>query len=159
MCSNRLWRLWDCRQAAEEGPPPRRCRKVSLLGAAAAFAGLLGLAAVSPAAEAPPMRVGSEIAYPPFCSLDAQGRAGALAALVLGDGSGLSREDWQILQDTGTVHLLVISGQHIDLLAAVMYLLVAGLARFGLWPLRWPWCSGRAETSPRTRRSSCRSAH
>ncbi|MFJ2482790.1 DNA internalization-related competence protein ComEC/Rec2 [Pseudomonas sp. NPDC087598] len=70
---------------------------------------------------------------------DAQGRAGALAALVLGDGSGLSREDWQILQDTGTVHLLVISGQHIGLLAAVMYLLVAGLARYGLWPLRWPW--------------------
>ncbi|RVD78287.1 DNA internalization-related competence protein ComEC/Rec2 [Pseudomonas koreensis] len=62
-----------------------------------------------------------------------------MAALVLGDGSGLSREDWQTLQDTGTVHLLVISGQHIGLLAAVMYLLVAGLARFGLWPLRWPW--------------------
>ncbi|WP_166220986.1 DNA internalization-related competence protein ComEC/Rec2 [Pseudomonas atagonensis] len=72
-------------------------------------------------------------------AVDAQGRGGALAALVLGDGSGLSREDWQILQDTGTVHLLVISGQHIGLLAAVMYLLVAGLARFGLWPLRWPW--------------------
>jgi len=72
-------------------------------------------------------------------AVDAQGRSGALAALVLGDGSGLSREDWQILQDTGTVHLLVISGQHIGLLAAVMYMLVAGLARFGLWPLRWPW--------------------
>lgn len=72
-------------------------------------------------------------------SVDAQGRSGALAALVLGDGSGLSREDWRILQDTGTVHLLVISGQHIGLLAAVMYWLVAGLARFGLWPLRWPW--------------------
>jgi competence protein ComEC len=72
-------------------------------------------------------------------SVDAQGRNGALAALVLGDGSGLSREDWQILQDTGTVHLLVISGQHIGLLAAVMYWLVAGLARFGLWPRRWPW--------------------
>ena len=71
--------------------------------------------------------------------VDAQGRGGALAALVLGDGSGLSREDWQILQDTGTVHLLVISGQHIGMLAAVIYLLVAGLARFGLWPLRWPW--------------------
>ena len=71
--------------------------------------------------------------------VDAQGRSGALVALVLGDGSGLSREDWQILQDTGTVHLLVISGQHIGLLAAVMYLLVAGLARYGLWPLRWPW--------------------
>ncbi|VVO68278.1 DNA internalization-related competence protein ComEC/Rec2 [Pseudomonas fluorescens] len=72
-------------------------------------------------------------------AVDAQGREGALAALVLGDGSGLSREDWQILQDTGTVHLLVISGQHIGMLAAVMYLLVAGLARYGLWPLRWPW--------------------
>ncbi|MEX5665336.1 DNA internalization-related competence protein ComEC/Rec2 [Pseudomonas neuropathica] len=72
-------------------------------------------------------------------AVDAHGRAGALAALVLGDGSGLSREDWRILQDTGTVHLLVISGQHIGLLAAVMYWLVAGLARFGLWPLRWPW--------------------
>lgn len=71
--------------------------------------------------------------------VDAQGREGALAALVLGDGSGLSREDWQVLQDTGTVHLLVISGQHIGLLAAVMYLLVAGLVRYGLWPLRWPW--------------------
>ncbi|MGP6426450.1 DNA internalization-related competence protein ComEC/Rec2 [Pseudomonas pharyngis] len=72
-------------------------------------------------------------------AVDAQGRNGALAALVLGDGSGLSREDWQILQDTGTVHLLVISGQHIGLLAALMYALVAGLARFGFWPLRWPW--------------------
>ena len=72
-------------------------------------------------------------------AVDAHGRAGALAALVLGDGSGLGREDWQILQDTGTVHLLVISGQHIGLLAAVMYWLVAGLARFGLWPRRWPW--------------------
>ncbi|MGG2023993.1 DNA internalization-related competence protein ComEC/Rec2 [Pseudomonas sp. S8] len=71
--------------------------------------------------------------------VDTQGRGGALAALVLGDGSGVSREDWQILQDTGTVHLLVISGQHIGMLAAVMYLLVAGLARYGWWPLRWPW--------------------
>ncbi len=51
-------------------------------------------------------------------AVDAQGRTGALAALVLGDGAGLSREDWQVLQDTGTVHLLVISGQHVGLLAA-----------------------------------------
>ncbi|WP_085656037.1 DNA internalization-related competence protein ComEC/Rec2 [Pseudomonas sp. B11(2017)] len=72
-------------------------------------------------------------------AVDAQGRNAALAALVLGDGSGLAREDWQILQDTGTVHLLVISGQHIGLLAAVVYGLVAGLARWGLWPVRWPW--------------------
>ncbi|EJM95469.1 DNA internalization-related competence protein ComEC/Rec2, partial [Pseudomonas sp. GM74] len=72
-------------------------------------------------------------------AVDAQGRNGALTALVLGDGAGLSREDWQVLQDTGTVHLLVISGQHIGLLAGVVYLLIAGLARFGLWPKRLPW--------------------
>ncbi|WP_122317595.1 DNA internalization-related competence protein ComEC/Rec2 [Pseudomonas cichorii] len=72
-------------------------------------------------------------------AVDAQGREGGLAALVLGDGSGLSSADWQVLQDTGTVHLLVISGQHIGLLAGVVYLLVAGLARWGLWPQSWPW--------------------
>ncbi|VVN45938.1 ComE operon protein 3 [Pseudomonas fluorescens] len=72
-------------------------------------------------------------------TVDAQGRNGALAALVLGDGAGLSREDWQVLQDTGTVHLLVISGQHVGLLAGVLYLLIAGLARYGLWPNRLPW--------------------
>ncbi|MGN2429599.1 DNA internalization-related competence protein ComEC/Rec2 [Pseudomonas syringae] len=72
-------------------------------------------------------------------AVDAQGREGGLAALVLGDGSGLSRTDWQVLQDTGTVHLLVISGQHIGLLAGVVYALVAGLARWGLWPRAVPW--------------------
>lgn len=80
-------------------------------------------------------------------AVDAQGRTGALTALVLGDGAGLSREDWQVLQDTGTVHLLVISGQHIGLLAGLVYLLIAGLARYGIWPntLPWlPWACGLA---------------
>ncbi|AZC23536.1 DNA internalization-related competence protein ComEC/Rec2 [Pseudomonas sessilinigenes] len=72
-------------------------------------------------------------------AVEAHGRAGGLAALVMGDGSGLAREDWQLLQDTGTVHLMVISGQHISLLAGVVYLAVAGLARHGAWPERWPW--------------------
>lgn len=72
-------------------------------------------------------------------AVDAQGREGALAALVLGDGSGLSREDWQVLQETGTVHLLVISGQHVGLLAGAVYLLIAALARCGLWPRALPW--------------------
>lgn len=71
--------------------------------------------------------------------VDAYGREGALAALVLGDDSGLSREDWRVLQDTGTVHLLVISGQHVALLAALLYGLIAGLARLGWWPQRLPW--------------------
>jgi len=70
---------------------------------------------------------------------EGKGRTGVLVALVLGDGAGLSREDWQVLQDTGTVHLLVISGQHVGLLAGLVYLLIAGLARYGLWPARLPW--------------------
>ncbi|MEE5103319.1 DNA internalization-related competence protein ComEC/Rec2 [Pseudomonas alliivorans] len=83
-------------------------------------------------------------------AVDAQGREGGLAALVLGDGSGLSTIDWQVLQDTGTVHLLVISGQHISLLAGVIYALVSLLARWGLWPqpLPWlPWACGLAFAS------------
>jgi competence protein ComEC len=66
-------------------------------------------------------------------------REGAIAALVLGDGSGLSTRDWRLLQHTGTVHLMVISGQHIGLLAGFLYGLVALLAKLGAWPARWPW--------------------
>src|SRR5690606_756149 len=62
-----------------------------------------------------------------------------LVALVLGDGSGLSSADWRVLQDTGTVHLMVISGQHIGLIALLIYGAVAGLARLGLWPASRPW--------------------
>lgn len=72
-------------------------------------------------------------------AIDAHGREAALVALVLGDGTGLARHDWQTLQATGTVHLLVISGQHIGLVAGLLYGLVAGLARWGLWPARLPW--------------------
>ncbi|MGU9815233.1 DNA internalization-related competence protein ComEC/Rec2 [Pseudomonas sp. LF135] len=74
-----------------------------------------------------------------LAAVDAQGREAGLAALVLGDGSGLAASDWQVLQDTGTVHLLVISGQHIGLLAGLIYGLVAGLARHGCWPRALPW--------------------
>ncbi|MGE8060288.1 DNA internalization-related competence protein ComEC/Rec2 [Pseudomonas sp. NPDC089547] len=72
-------------------------------------------------------------------AVEAHGREAALVALVLGDGAGLAREDWQTLQATGTVHLLVISGQHIGLVAGLLYGLIAGLARWGLWPARLPW--------------------
>lgn len=71
--------------------------------------------------------------------VDAHGRAGAIAALVMGDASGLSAADWHLLQDTGTVHLMVISGQHVALLAGLVYGLVALLARHALWPRRLPW--------------------
>lgn len=72
-------------------------------------------------------------------AVDAQGRGAALAALVLGDGSGLSAAEWRMFQDTGTVHLMVISGSHISLLAGMLYGLVAALHRLGCWPRRLPW--------------------
>lgn len=72
-------------------------------------------------------------------AVDAHGREAALVALLLGDGGGMARQDWQVLQATGSVHLLVISGQHIGLLAGLVYGLVAGLARLGAWPSRLPW--------------------
>ncbi|MGG2397209.1 DNA internalization-related competence protein ComEC/Rec2 [Pseudomonas sp. SH1-B] len=72
-------------------------------------------------------------------AVPAWGREGGVAALVLGDGSGLTAQDWRLLQHTGTVHLMVISGQHIALLSGFLYGLVALLARFGAWPRRWPW--------------------
>lgn len=64
---------------------------------------------------------------------------GLMTALILGDGSGLSAEQWQTLQATGTVHLMVISGQHISLIAAVAYAVVFWLMRLGWWPQRVPW--------------------
>ncbi|HZJ92351.1 MAG TPA: DNA internalization-related competence protein ComEC/Rec2 [Thiopseudomonas sp.] len=64
---------------------------------------------------------------------------GVMAALVLGDGSGLNTEQWQTLQATGTVHLMVISGQHISLMAAMAYAAVVWLMRLGWWPQRVPW--------------------
>ncbi|UVE19228.1 DNA internalization-related competence protein ComEC/Rec2 [Pseudomonas sp. LS44] len=67
------------------------------------------------------------------------GRQGGLVALVIGDGSGLSVADWRLLQDTGTVHLMVISGQHVAMLAALVYALIVALARLGWWPPSWPW--------------------
>lgn len=71
--------------------------------------------------------------------VEAHGRSGAIAALVVGDDSGLSVADWRVLQDTGTVHLMVISGQHVGMLAGLLYALVLLLARWGFWPRRLPW--------------------
>ena len=88
---------------------------------------------------APARNAGRDAGRQRLMAVDAQGREAGLAALVLGDGSGLTADDWRVLQDTGTVHLLVISGQHIGLLAGLIYALVAALARYGCWPRTWPW--------------------
>lgn len=53
----------------------------------------------------------------------------AITALTIGDGSDLDDAVWQLLRDTGTTHLIVISGQHIAIIAALAFWLSALTAR------------------------------
>ena len=50
-----------------------------------------------------------------------------LLALVLGDRSRLTADDWAVLQATGTAHLLSVSGLHITVWSGVAWALAAGL--------------------------------
>lgn len=60
-----------------------------------------------------------------------------IKALTIGDGGSITQEQWDIFRKTGTVHLVVISGLHIGLVAGLVYSLVLKLwAWTGL--LAWP---------------------
>ncbi|MEZ5597768.1 MAG: DNA internalization-related competence protein ComEC/Rec2 [Pseudomonadales bacterium] len=48
--------------------------------------------------------------------------AGVLTALAIGDKVGISDHQWSLLRRTGTVHLLVVSGLHVSLVAALGFL-------------------------------------
>lgn len=60
-----------------------------------------------------------------------------LLALATGSGQWLAAEDWALLRRTGTVHLLVISGLHVGLVAAFGFALGLGFARLLPWLLPW----------------------
>lgn len=72
-----------------------------------------------------------------------------LAALTLGAGQRLTDDDWDLLNATGTTHLMVISGLHVGLAAAFVLWLSRGVAR-ALTPRQWRmatwpwWCAGAA---------------
>jgi len=55
--------------------------------------------------------------------------AGPIIALTIGDKSQLSAQQWRQLQDSGTLHLLVVSGLHVSLVATVGFMLGHFLAR------------------------------
>jgi competence protein ComEC len=42
-------------------------------------------------------------------------------ALTIGDGHGISETEWELFSETGTNHLMVISGSHVALIALFMY--------------------------------------
>ncbi|MEX0941756.1 MAG: DNA internalization-related competence protein ComEC/Rec2 [Pseudomonadales bacterium] len=58
---------------------------------------------------------------------------GLIIALVLGESSEIKASDWRTLSDTGTNHLLIISGLHVGLVAVASYRLLATI--LGLWML------------------------
>ncbi|SHF52357.1 competence protein ComEC [Modicisalibacter ilicicola DSM 19980] len=73
-----------------------------------------------------------------------------LAALSLGASERLTRGDWELLNASGTTHLMVISGLHVGLAATFMLLLSRGIARLVTprsWRMTaWPWWSAAMAT-------------
>ncbi|AMO57033.1 DNA internalization-related competence protein ComEC/Rec2 [Endozoicomonas montiporae] len=61
--------------------------------------------------------------------------SGLLIALMTGDKSGISQAQWQWLNQSGTTHLMVISGLHIGLMAGLGFWLSLLFGRLGLLPL------------------------
>lgn len=61
-----------------------------------------------------------------------------LRGLGVGDRSGMSADQWRVLRQTGTSHLLAISGLHVGLVAGLVFFIARkGWSVFGR-PLRWP---------------------
>ncbi len=84
-------------------------------------------------------RLRQKLAEDIFLSGISHRSAAVLSALVVGDRSTLSREDKSVFAATGTSHLIAISGLHIGLVAALMYLLVQwGWRRIPQLCSRWP---------------------
>ena len=72
-------------------------------------------------------------------------RSAHLRALASGDSSALEDADWSLLRRTGTVHLLVVSGLHVGLVALLAYWVGAGVARCAPGLLLWApagWLAG-----------------
>ena len=64
--------------------------------------------------------------------------AGLLAALGVGERSGMQPAQWEVLRNTGTSHLMAISGLHVGLVATLVFAAVRkGWSRWGD-VLRWP---------------------
>lgn len=55
---------------------------------------------------------------------------GIFAALLYGDKSHISPNQWQVFRQTGTIHLMAISGLHIGIMAAIGFWLFAMVWRF-----------------------------
>lgn len=66
--------------------------------------------------------------------LDERSRS-TLLALTIGSYAGIDAAQWQLLRDSGTIHILSVSGLHIVLVSMLAYGLFSGLARLLVFPL------------------------
>lgn len=57
---------------------------------------------------------------------------GIYQALIYGEKRAISSNQWQVLQTTGTIHLMAISGLHVGILAAIGFGLFSGLWKLGV---------------------------
>lgn len=63
--------------------------------------------------------------------------AAVMVALVMGDQSGIARDDWDLFRRTGISHLVSISGLHITMIAGLFAALWMALWRRSFWLARW----------------------
>lgn len=63
--------------------------------------------------------------------------APVIVALVVGDQSGIAREDWELFRRTGISHLVSISGLHITMIAGLFAALWMALWRRSFGLARW----------------------
>ena len=63
--------------------------------------------------------------------------APVIVALVVGDQSGIAREDWDLFRRTGISHLVSISGLHITMIAGLFAALWMALWRRSFFLARW----------------------
>ncbi len=71
----------------------------------------------------------ARIAEAIYSTLGANPYAGLVAGLAVGARGGINTSQWQTLRATGTTHLLAISGLHLGLIAAFVFLLVGFAVR------------------------------
>jgi competence protein ComEC len=93
-----------------------------------------GQAAVRAGGERfPLLRVRVAILHAMQAALGNSSFAGVAAALAIGDRGGIDARQWRVFQNTGTAHLVAISGLHIGLIAGLVLLLVKFLWRRSVW--------------------------
>jgi competence protein ComEC len=56
---------------------------------------------------------------PPAAAVGVLRHGGVLLALAIADGSAVADEEWALFRETGTIHLIIVSGLHIVIVAAL----------------------------------------